>query len=112
MDVTLCADAVDFSACQATSGETNVESGHAPAVRTSRYYPYLGCGGAGPVAGGPHGGAFYSTISLSPVSYGFIGDTGTEGVLSLPLSDPRTGAVYKSAIPPTYVVLEGKKKHS
>ena len=31
-------------------------SGHAPAVRTSRYCLYLGCGGAGPVAGGPRGG--------------------------------------------------------
>ena len=30
-------------------------SGHVPAVRTSRYYLYLGCGGAGPVAGGPRG---------------------------------------------------------
>ena len=33
-------------------------SGHAPAVRTSRYHLYLGCGGAGPVAAGPRGVLF------------------------------------------------------
>ena len=57
---------VDFSACQATAGATTVErslSGHAPAVRTGRYYPYLGGWGVS-----EHWE--YSTGAYRPYTYG------------------------------------------
>ena len=49
---------VDFSACQATAGATSVERSCSRGPDESVYYPYPGCGGAGPVAGGPRGVLF------------------------------------------------------
>ena len=51
------------SALETLGGEPRSLSEPPEAVRTSRYYLYLGCGGAGHRWRAAHG-AFYSTISL------------------------------------------------
>ena len=61
---------VDFSACQAITGATNVERSCYRAVRTSRYYPHFGCREVRPT------GVLCSTISLPGPVYSNRGGRG------------------------------------
>ena len=57
-----------LTGCQATALGRRTSSGHAPAVRTSWYYLCLGCGGAGPVAGGPRGTFYFQRDQLRVIT--------------------------------------------